>query len=89
VVKNTEKLRRTDMPKLLELTRTEADELIDLLEDCDIKKVGIWRHSIAADIRELFGYCSFEESQKRISENQEPVIKEVFYNSEDYRERLL
>ena len=41
------------MARDLTLGRTEAEELVDLLEDCD-ESIG-WRFSLADDIRRLFG----------------------------------
>jgi hypothetical protein len=38
----------------LPLDRTNAEALVDLLEDCDMNEVGIWRQILAEDIRELF-----------------------------------
>lgn len=45
----------------LPLRRTEAEFLVDLLEDCDPTKEGTWRHDMAAEIRHIFGMCSYEE----------------------------
>lgn len=44
------------MARSIIIDRNEADWLIELLEDCDPTKVGTWRHDIAAEIREQFGY---------------------------------
>jgi hypothetical protein len=52
------------MPRMLPLTRTEAEWLVDLLEDCDPKKTGTWRHDLASEIRTLFGMVSLEEEKK-------------------------
>ena len=46
------------------LTRTEAENLVDLLEDCDPKEVGTWRHDLASELRELFGMVSLEEEKE-------------------------
>jgi hypothetical protein len=40
--------------KDLSLTRDEGERLVDLLEDCDPAKE-IWRHDLAAEIRQTFG----------------------------------
>lgn len=49
---------------MLPLTRTEAEWLVDLLEKCDPKKVGTWRHDLASEIRTLFGMIPREDEQK-------------------------
>lgn len=53
------------MAKNLKLARTEAEWLVDLLEDCDPKKEGTWRHDLAAEIRDLFGMTTREEEMRR------------------------
>jgi len=47
--------------RALELTRNEAEWLVDLLEDCDPKAVGSWRHDLAAEIRTLFGMVQLKD----------------------------
>ena len=51
------------MARPLMLDRTEAENLVDLLEDCDPKKVGTWRHDMADDIRKLFGMISLKKER--------------------------
>jgi hypothetical protein len=48
----------------IRLFRTEAENLMDLLEDCDPKKEGTWRFDIADQIRETFGMCTRERSME-------------------------
>lgn len=43
------------MPRNLSLTRDQAEWLVDLLEYCDPKTEGSWRHDLASEIREQFG----------------------------------
>lgn len=64
------------MARQLTLVRTEAEWLVDLLEDCDPAKIGTWRHLMAAEVRELFGMCSLEEERRRVATEPvgEPVI---------------
>lgn len=48
----------------LPLNRTQAEWLVDLLEEgCDPAKHGSWRHDLSAEIRLLFGMCTREESE--------------------------
>lgn len=47
------------------LSRNEAEDLVILLEDCDPKQIGTWRHDIAAQIRQNFGMVSFEEEKEK------------------------
>jgi len=58
----------------LTLTRTEADWLIDLLEDCDISTTGEWPHQMAQDIRQLFGLAQQSEAEKMILEKYSEII---------------
>lgn len=58
------------MPRQILLSRTQADALLDLLEDCDPAVVGTWRHDLADEIRTAFGYCSIAESKRRDAEKQ-------------------
>lgn len=51
------------MSRTLELTRDEAENLVDLLELGDPKTEG-WRFSVASDVREIFGMVSREEELK-------------------------
>lgn len=51
------------MSRNLTLTRDDAENLVDLLENCDPKKEGYWRHILAADIREMFGMISLEDEK--------------------------
>lgn len=48
------------MARNLTLGRTEAKWLVELLEDCDPKVAGTWRHDMAAEVRELFGMAPLE-----------------------------
>lgn len=45
----------------LSLTRTEAEWLVALLEDCNPKTVGTWRHDLADEIRYEFGMGELSE----------------------------
>jgi hypothetical protein len=56
------------MPRSVELTRDEAERLVDLLEDCDLKVVGTWRHAIAEDIREAFGMITLDEERRLLAQ---------------------
>lgn len=47
----------------LHLGRTTAEELVKLLEACEPKAAGSWRHTLAADIRHEFGMITFEQQQ--------------------------
>lgn len=53
------------MARNLQLTRTEAEWLVDLLEACDPLQEGTWRHDLAAEIRELFGMVPQETNHTR------------------------
>jgi len=52
------------------LTRTEAEDLVELLENCDKKVVGSWRHDIADDIRKLCGMYSLEEEMAKCNRHK-------------------
>lgn len=54
------------MAQKLTLGRTEAEWLVDLLENCDPAIVGTWRHDMAKDVRGLFGMCSLEQEKENI-----------------------
>lgn len=49
------------MARNLALSRNEAERLVELLEDCDPKVAGTWRHDMAAEVRELFGMATREQ----------------------------
>lgn len=55
------------MAKKLTLTRTEAESLVDLLEDCSPVEVGTWRHNLAHEIRELFGMVDLAREKQYAS----------------------
>lgn len=50
--------------KNVPMSRDDAENLVDLLEDCDPSKVGTWRHDLAANIREAFGMTTREQEAK-------------------------
>jgi len=51
----------------IELNRTTAEDLVDLLESCDPKKEGTWRWDLADDVRAAFGMVSnVEEFTKKL-----------------------
>lgn len=59
------------MTRKLELTRTEGEALIDLLEasaDRDSADPRDWRYGIASDLRELFGCRTREDEKAYIAE---------------------
>lgn len=43
------------MPRDISITRDEAENLVDLLEDSDPKVTGSWRYGLADEIRQRFG----------------------------------
>lgn len=45
----------------IELSRREAEWLVDLLEACDRQEVNNWRHGLAEEIRAKFGMKTFEQ----------------------------
>lgn len=51
--------------RTIELSRDEAEWLVDLLEDCDPFREGAWRALLAAQIRDAFGMCSMDESRRQ------------------------
>ena len=58
------------MARDLHITRQEGEWLVDLLEKCDPKKEGSWRHDLASEIRELFGMVTLEQEMKARKEHE-------------------
>lgn len=50
--------------RFIALSRSQAEWLVDLLENCDPKEAGTWRHEMAAEIREAFGMATREQEQR-------------------------
>lgn len=69
--------------RTLKLDRTTADELVELLENCDPKLEGTWRYDLSADIRTEFGMMSREERKV----NDEFMAKEEDERIADEREK--
>jgi hypothetical protein len=56
--------------RTLELSRTEAEFLIDLLEETNPEGED-WRRTMADELRRKFGCCTWEETKRRIKEGPE------------------
>ena len=66
------------MARNLTLTRTEAEMLVDLLEDCDPLVAGTWRHHLAGEIRELFGMVPLDIEKKTQEEELKKKLEKAY-----------